>query len=395
MNSILGNLSNLNKSLNSGGGLIAFALSASQTTLLSFQVAHNVDAENLAVFGFLLSVHYFSLLLLRRNVIEPYFQFQEISRVVQEKLQILLVFLFLFVFFTFSLVVNGISRLVFSLFLFSVVSIFWEMRKAELRLSSKIHIYTTLEFFTILVLSVVISANILGLTTPNELVILGQVFLQLSFLFVTRNLSKAKSSQPDSSGVKIKTSTNSHGEFIYIAAVLFSNAYLLFRGFSAELGEIRSTFLFLLISTFSVGALRNSLSVERKWSGINVILLVFIFCNVLIVYFTPANILQKIIPSFPSDSDILILLISVDILGSLIFVLTSLEFLKRRNLKSPANARLLSTILMLILFCFFLSDNSSAIRISLFFAVSSMAGALYLAAPVLFSPTKRRFERDR
>ena len=111
-------LRNLNRHLGSGGGLIAFALSAFQTTLLSFHVAHNVDASSLAVFGFLLSVHYFSLQLLRRNVIEPYFQFQEISRVAQEKLQIAFVFLFLIAIFAFSLVVSGISKLVFSLFIY-------------------------------------------------------------------------------------------------------------------------------------------------------------------------------------------------------------------------------------------------------------------------------------
>jgi len=390
----LGILPNLNRHLGSGGGLIAFALSTSQTTLLSLHVAHNVDVKSLAVFGFLLSVHYFSLLLLKRNVIEPYFQYQEISRVVQEKLQIALVFLFLIAIFTFSLVVNGISKLAFSLFIFSAVSIFWEMRKAELRLSNKIHIYSNLEFLAVVVLFLVISANILGLTIQNELVILGQVFLRVSFLFMTRNLSNAKPSKPHSSGIQSRTSTNSHGEFIFVAAILLSNAYLFFRGYSAELGEIRSTFLFLLVSTFSVSALRDSLSVELKWSGINVILLILIFGNVLVVLFTPANILQKIIPSFPSDSDFLTLLISLDILGSLIFVLTSLEFLKRRNMKSSANARLVSTILLFMLFCFFLSDNSSAMQISLFYAVSSMAGALYLLLSMLFSPTKRRFESE-
>lgn len=387
-------LRNLNRHLRSGGGLIAFALSASQTTLLSFHVAHNVDASSLAVFGFLLSVHYFSLLLLRRNVIEPYFQFQEISRVVQEKLQIALIFLFIIAMFSFSLVVNGISKIAFSLFIFSAVSIVWEMRKAELRLSNKIHVYTTLEFLTVVVLFLVISANIFGLTIQNELVILGQVFLQVSFLFITRNLANDKPSQSDLSGIQSKISTSSHGEFLYIGAVVSSNAYLFFQGYSAELGEIRSTFLFLLVSTFSVGALRNSLSVELKWSSINVVLLIIIFCNVLVVLLFPANILQKIIPSFPSDSDFLTLLISLDILGSLIFVLTSLEFLKRRNMKSSANARLVSTILLFILFCFFLSDNSSANRISLFFAVSSMSGALYLLLSMSCSPSKRKFERE-
>jgi hypothetical protein len=389
----LGILRNLNRHLRSGGGLIAFALSASQTTLLSFYVAHNVDASSLAVFGFLISVYYFSLLLLRRNIIEPYFQFQEISRVAQEKLQIALIFLFIIAMFSFSLVVNGISKIAFSLFIFSAVSIVWEMRKAELRLSNKIHIYTSLEFLTVVVLFLVISANILGLTIPNELVILGQVVLQVSFLFITRNLTNNKPSQPYSSGIQNKISTSSHGEFIYIGAVLSFNAYLFFRGYSAELGEIRSTFLFLLVSTFSVSALRNSLSVELKWSSINVVLVIIIFCNVLVVLLIPANILQKIIPSFPSDSDLLILLISLDILGSLIFVLTSLEFLKRRNMKSSANARLVSTILLFILFCFFLSDNSSAIRISLYFAVSSMSGALYLLLSMSCSPSKRKFER--
>jgi len=333
-------------------------------------------------------------MLLRRNVIEPYFQFQEISRVVQEKLQIALIFLFIIAMFSFSLVINGISKLAFSLFIFSAVSIFWEMRKAELRLSNKIHIYTTLEFLTVVLLFLVISANILGLTIQNELVILGQVFLQVSFLFITRNLANDKPTQPDSSGIQSKISTSSHGEFIYIGAVLSSNAYLFFRGYSAELGEIRSIFLFLLVSTFSVGALRNSLSVELKWSRINVFLLIIIFCNVLVVLLIPANILQKIIPSFPSDSDFLTLLISLDILGSLIFVLTSLEFLKKRNMKSSANARLVSTILLFILLCFFLSDNSSAIRISLFFAVSSMSGALYLLLSISCSPSKRKFERE-
>lgn len=387
-------LRNLNRHLGSGGGLIAFALSAFQTTLLSFHVAHNVDASSLAVFGFLLSVHYFSLQLLRRNIIEPYFQFQEISRVAQEKLQIAFVFLFLIAIFAFSLVVSGISKLVFSLFIFSAVSIFWQMRKAELRLSNKIHIYTTLEFLTVVVLFLVISANIVGLTIPNELVILGQVFLQVSFLFITRNFPHAKTSQPDFSGVQRKTSTNGHGEFIYTAAVLLSNAYLLFQGYSVELGEIRSTFLFLLVSTFSVGALRNSLSVELKWSGINLILLISIFCNVLVVLLTPASILQKMIPSFPSDSDFLTLMISLDILGSLVFVLISLEFLKKRNMKNSANARLVSTILLFILFWLFLTDNSSSIRISLFFAVSSMAGALYLLLSMSFSSTKRKFEKE-
>ncbi len=387
---MFGTLQNPSKYLASGGGLIAFALSASQTTLLSFYVAHHSDASSLAVFGFLLSVHYFAIQLLRRNVVEPYFQFQEIGRITQEKGQIALVFMFVILIFTFSIFVSGLYKLTLVMFSYSVLSIFWEMRKAALRVSNRIHVYTAFEFATVLLLVFVIILDIAGLNLQNEFIIFGLALLQMIFLFLTKFFSKMKSSKNLLSHSHVKISTNSQGEFIYLSAIICSNAYLLYQDYSVELGEIRSVFLFLLVSTFSVGALRNSLSIELKWSKVNIFLLLTYFGNILILLLIPANKLRNLIPSFPSEPGFLVLIVSLDTLGSLIFLLLSLKLLQKRNMRSSANARFLSTFLLLIFFIYFLSENLSAIQISLFFAVSSLIGAVYLLLAISFARYKGR-----
>lgn len=385
-----GILQNPSKYLASGGGLIAFALSASQTTLLSFLVAHHSDASSLAVFGFLLSVHYFAIQLLRRNVVEPYFQFQEIAKITQDKGQIALVFMFVIMIFAFSIFVSGLYKLTLGMLCYSVVSICWEMRKAALRVCKKIHVYTSFEFATVLLLVSIIILDVDGLSFQSELIIFGLAILQMLFLFFTKFFSKINTSKNLLLHPHVKISTNSQGEFIYLSAIICSNAYLLYQDYSVEVGEIRSVFLFLLVSTFSVGALRNSLSMEFKWSKVNIVLFLTYFGNILILLLIPANILRKLIPSFPSEPGLLVLVVSLDTFGSLSFLLLSLKLLKKRNMRSSANARLLSSFLLIIFFIYFQSENLSAIQISLFFAVSSLIGAVYLLLTIIFASSKKR-----
>ena len=388
---MFGMLQNPTKYLVSGGGLIAFAFSASQTTLLSFYVAHHSDVRSLAVFGFLLSVHYFAIQLLRRNVIEPYYEFQEIARISQNKKEIALIFLFVILIFTFSFFVSGFFKLTLCMFTFSVVSIIWEMRKATLRFFSKIHIYTSFEFALVLLLVFIIILDIAGYYLQNEFIILGLALLQIIFLFLTRFFSKDKSSENLLLQSHVKISVNSQGEFIYLSAIICSNAYLLYQDYSVQLGEIRSIFLFLLVSTFSVSALRNSLSFDLQWTKVNNFLLLTYFGNILILFLIPEDILRNLIPSFPLDSGFLIVIVSLDTVGSLIYLLLSLHLLKKRNMRSSANARLLSTCLLTSSFIFFLNENLSVIQISLIFAVSSLAGAVYLLLVINFARFKGRF----
>lgn len=385
---MFGILPNLNKYLASGGGLIAFALSASQTTLLSFYVAHHSDASSLAVFGFLLSVHYFALQLLRRNVVEPYFQFEEIEKISQEKRQIVMVFLFVLLIFTLSILFSDLYELTLGMLSYSAVSIFWEMRKAALRVSNKIHVYTTFEFATVLLLVFILILNIFGLDLQNEIIIFGLAILHTIYLLLAKLPSKLESSKISFSHPHVKISTSSQGEFIYLSAIICSNAYLLYQDYSVELGEIRSVFLLLLASTFSVGALRNSLSKELRWSKVNIFLLLAYFGNIFILLLIPANILNNLIPSFPLNPGYLVLIISLDTLGSLIFLLLSLKLLKSRNMRTSANARLFSTFLLIIFFIFFLNERRTAIQISLFFAVSSLVGAAYLLLTIFFTRYK-------
>jgi len=374
--------------LASGGGLIAFTLSASQTTLLSFYVAHHLDTSSLAVFGFLISVHYFAIQLLRRNVVEPYFQFKEIASITQEKRQISLVFLFVTLIYLFSIFVSDLYKLILGMMCYSVISIFWEMRKAALRVSNKIHIYTSLEFATVIFIVCIVILNIAGIELPSELLILSLAFLQIMFLFFTTSNStiKAPNSAPSNSYVKI--SSNGEGEFIYLLAIICSNAYLLNGNYSVELGEIRSVFLFLLVSTFSIGALRNSLSLDLKWSKIDIFLLLAYFGNIITILVIPANILRRLIPSFPLEPGFLVLIISLDTLGSLIFLLLSLKLMKERNMKSSANARLVSSFALIIFFFYFRGENLSVFHIGTIFASSSLIGAFYLLMTTSFARYK-------
>jgi len=385
---MFGILQSPSRYLASGGGLIAFTLSASQTTLLSFYVAHHLDTSSLAVFGFLISVHYFAIQLLRRNVVEPYFQSKEIACITQEKGQISLVCLVVTLIYLFSIFVSDLYKLTLGMMSYSVISIFWEMRKAALRVSNKIHIYTSLEFATVLFLVCIIILNIAGIELPCELLIPSLALLQIIFLFFTRFNStiKAPNSAPSNSYVKI--SPKGEGEFIYLLAIICINAYLLNGDYSVELGEIRSVFLFLLVSTFSIGALRNSLSLDLKWSKIDIFLLLAYFGNIITILVIPANILRSLIPSFPLEPRLLVLIISLDTLGSLIFLLLSLKLIKERNMKSSANARLFSSFVLIFFFFYFGGENLSVFHISIIFAFSSLIGAYYLLMTTSFARYK-------
>lgn len=386
----LDHLNYLKRSLDSNEDSIAFTFSAMQTTLLSFYVAHYSDANYLAVFSFLLSVHYFAISLLRRNVVEPYFQFQDIARITQAKWKIAQVLLFIISFFIFNVFVNGFYKLTLSQLSFTIISIFWELRKAELRILRKVRVYMALELFTCLALIIAILLGVSGLTIQIKYIFIGLALLKLACFTLTKSFATAKFSQVKISSVQIKFSTFSYAEFFYISTLIMFNAYLLSRGYSGELGEIQSTFLFLFGSTFSVSALRNSLSIKQEWSRGHLLILMLVLGNISVLLLTPPSILKKLIPSFPAEPGFLVLLVSLDILGSLIFSLMSIKLLKLGNMKNSANARLLSTIVLVIMICFFLRDNSSSIELSFFFAVSSLSGAAYLLIAALSSRHKRR-----
>lgn len=366
------------KLLSAGGGLIAFGLSAAQTTLISFNVAHNCDKKYLGIFSFLLSVLYFSIQLLRRNVIEPFYR-EKVSWISKHhKRQILLVLSQAALISLVTALNSELFKLSLSLFVLTVTSILWEIRKAELRKADSISSYTILEFLLVSILILIIAGNFFGLSIAGETTIFTVSLIKASFILKTRIGKNSRRNILERRQSVYKITTYSSGEYFFIAVILLSNFYFISRGFESQIGEIRAVFLLLLGSTFSVGALRNSLAIEMKYSILNLSVLGIFALNLICIYFLPVNLLQSIIPSVPANFRSLFLPIALDIFGSLIFAVSSLRLLRHGNLLASSRARALSALAIILTMGFSVNINLDAKEISWVYASASLIGALYV-----------------
>ncbi len=368
----------IRKLLSAGGGLVAFGLSAAQTSLISFHIAHNCEKEYLGIFSFLLSVLYFSIQLLRRNVIEPFYR-ERISWISKHyRRQILLILLQAALIFLVTALISKFFKLSLSLLVLTVTSILWEIKKAELRKADSITSYTILEFLLASILILIVAGNFFGIVIGGETTIFTVSFIQASFILKSRICqdSRLKFSERHQSVSQIVTFP--FGEFFFVTVILLTNFYFIYRGFASQIGEIRAVFLLLIGSTFSIGALRNSLAINMKYSFSNLLILGSFSLNLIFVCFLPVNLLQKTIPSVPDNFRSLFLPIALDIFGSLIFAVSSLQLLRHGNLLASSRARTLSALAIILIMGFSVNIKLDAKEISWVYASASMIGALYV-----------------
>ena len=368
----------IHKLLTAGGGLIAFGLSAAQTSLISFHIAHNCDKKYLGIFSFLLSVLYFSIQLLRRNVIEPFYR-ENISWISKHhNRQIFLVLLQAAIIFFATALISELYKLSVSLLFLTATSIIWEIRKAELRKADSIVSYTILESLLVSVLILIVAGNFFELVIRGEETIFTVSLVQAIFIFKTRIEKNFRRHVTESHQSVSQISISAFGDYFFVTVILLSNFYFISRGFASQIGEIRAVFLLIIGSTFSVGALRNSLAIEMKYSVTNFSILAIFLLNIICVCLLPVNLLQSIIPSVPDNFRSLFLPIALDIFGSLIFAVTSLQLLRHGNLQASSRARSLSALAIMLSMVFLVNSNLDAKEISWVYASASMIGALYV-----------------
>jgi len=371
-------LMGIRKLLFAGGGLIAFGLSAAQTSLISFHIAHNCDKEYLGIFSFLLSVLYFSIQLLRRNVIEPFYR-ERISRISNHyRWQILLVLSQAASIFLVTALISEFFKLSLSLLVLTFTSIFWEIKKAEFRKANSITSYTILEFLLVSILILIFAGNFFGIVIGGETTIFTVSLIQASFILKSRIGQDSRLKLSDRHQSISQIATSPFGESFFVAVILLTNFYFITRGFATQIGEIRAVFLLMIGSTFSVGALRNSLAIDMKYSLSNLLILGVFSLNLISVCFLPVNLLQRIIPSVPDNFRSLFLPIALDIFGSLIFAVSSLQLLRHGNLLASSRARTLSALVIILTMGFLVNINLDAEEISWVYASASMIGALYV-----------------
>jgi hypothetical protein len=368
----------IRKLTSAGGGLIAFGLSATQTTLISFDVAHNCDKEYLGIFSFLLSVLYFSIQLLRRNVIEPFYR-DSIPLISKHyRRQILLVLSQASSISLVTALTSELFKLSLSLLVLTVTSVLWEIKKAELRKADSITSYTILEFLLVSILILIIAGNFLGIVISGETTIFTVSLMKAIFILKSRIGEDSRRNFSERHQLVSQITTYAFGEYFFVAVILFTNFYFIFRGYASQIGEIRAVFLLLIGSTFSVGALRNSLAGEMKYSISNLSILGVFSLNLIFVCFLPVNLLQRIIPSVPDNFRSLFLPIALDIFGSLIFAVSSLQLLRLGNLLSSSRARTLSALTIILTIGFLVNINLDAKEICWVYASASIISALYV-----------------
>ena len=365
--------------LGSGGGLLGFALSAFQSTFLSFHVAHNVGRRELAVFSFLLSVLYFSVHLLRRNIIEPHF-FQISISLIREKTaaigRLLFIILILYVA---AACITRMFMLSLSILTANFVSLFWEIRKAELRKRGKYLRYTVLDSISAGILLLVIFGNSVRLELSPVKAVFLWAFLQLCSLYGTQSLRGLNAiNNAKSTGVK-NIPTHSYGEYLFICTLLISNLYFMQIGHSEALGEVRAIFLFLPGATFSLNALRNSLVFHWTFNTINIVLLSIFFLNIVVLYILPISILRTVIPSVPLNFRYVLIPIVLDLFSSLLFMLTSIFLLRRKNLLVVSISRILSVTVLFSCLIMFDRAKFDGLHIAWAYAFSSFIGSLFLS----------------
>ena len=152
----------------------------------------------------------------------------------------------------------------------------------------------------------------------------------------------------------------------------------MFAGYADEIGEIRAVFLLLTVSTFSIGALRNSLAAEMSYSVINSLLSAAILINIMVVYSLPVSFIQKIIPSVSDDFRYLLVPVSIDLIGSLIFIVYSLKLIRNRNMIISSEARFVSVFFLVFFFTVIDKTNLDSLNIAYAYGLSSISGSVYL-----------------
>ena len=367
-----------NKIFSMGGGFLAYGFSAMQTTILSIHIAHNCSQKYLAVFSFLLSCLYFVVQLLRRNILEPFYQSDLILIKKNYKFQILALMSFTFIVSSITAYISNLFKLSLYLMLLTFSTLFWETRKAVLRKSKLIMRYSILEALILTVLSFIMLGNLIGYSMDPESTIMLLLLMQLFSIFLTKRSAEIilDISKMPKSAVLIRP--YSFSEYLFVISIIVSNLWLMFAGYADEIGEIRAVFLLLTVSTFSIGALRNSLATDMSYSVINSLLSGGILINIMIVYFLPVSFIQRIIPSVSDDFRYLLVPVSIDLMGSLIFMVYSLKLIRNRNMIISSEARFVSVIFLVFFFTVIDKTNIDALNIAYAYGLSSISGAIYL-----------------
>lgn len=370
--------SKLKKYFAAGGGLVAFALAAIQTTLLSLHVAHNSDSKTITSFSFLLSIMYFSVLICRRNIIEPYLTNRNQLYFINKRINLFSIFIFLSVVYSYCLYLTNLYALTLLMFLTNISVIFWEIRKAILRKFQKIREYTVLEFSGCVVIGTILFLDFFNIHISVYVSILLFSCSQLIYILVTQNFHRKTLGAKRFFDTDKEISVHPYGEFIFIGAILITNLYLMSKDLWEPLAEIKVTFLLLTISTFTVGALRNSLTVDFIFSKLNLILTIIFAANILLVGLIPVHYLDLLIPKLQFDLRIIMLPIVVDLVGSLIFSIGSILLLKRNVLIVSSISRIASSLILFLGFYLIPPEELNSLTISWIYAYSSIIGSMII-----------------
>jgi len=361
-----------------GGGFFAYGISAIQTTVLSLHIAHNCSKEYLAVFSFLLSCLYFSIQLLRRNIIEPFYQSSSTSINKTYIIQITLIL-------SFMLIVVGITSYISKLFELSLFLLFltlstllWEIRKAELRKAKLFLNYSLMETLILIVLSSIIAGNVFGFGLGPDATIVLQAFMQMiAYVFskvrthIAKDLSETYKSAPS-------IQTFSFGEYLFVLSIIVINLWLIKAGYASEVGEIRAIFLLLTVGTFCIGALRNSLATKMTFSLFDYLLVGAILLNIFIVNCLPTSFVQNVIPSVSANFHYVLIPVSLDVIGSLLVAIFSMQLIYHNKMNVASESRLISVLVLAISFAILGEKQLDAFTIACTFGLSSIGGATYL-----------------
>jgi hypothetical protein len=367
--------SRIKKYLAAGGGLLAFALAAIQTTLLSLHVAHNSDSKTLTSFSFLLSIMYFSVLICRRNIIEPYLSNRHSSHFIKKRINLFSIFIFLSVIYSYCIYLTNLYALTLLMFLANISILFWEIRKAIMRKFEKIRDYTIFEFLGCLMFGTILMLDFFKIHISVYVSILLFTLSQLIYLLVTRNFHRKTLTVKGSFDTDKNISVHPYGEFVFIGTILITNLYLMSKELWEPLAEIKVTFLFLTLSTFTVGALRNSLTVDFIVSKLNLTLTIIFVANIFLVGLVPDYYLDQLTPKLQFDLRTIMIPIVVDISGSLIFSICSIFLLKKNILIVASVSRIASSLILLLGFYLIPSEELSSLTISWIYAYSSIIGS--------------------
>ena len=381
-----------------GGGFVSYSVGALQTTLLSVIVAKLESKDTLAVFAFLLSMFYFSSQLLRQSLVEPSLSNVFLSKETKVKKLITLIFLTALVYFSTSLISHNF-KIPLALFIANITFFLWTLNKTELRKKNLFLIITLQEFVLLFIILCFLLVTFFNFKIDSIIVILAYAITQL--IFLTYNCFFLKVAQydevalKDAESFKLETNTHLFGEYVFVLGLVLSNLFLLRIGAGSSLGEVRGVFLLLLASTFSVGAIRNTLFASNEKKLVLILLLAISVANVIIIFLLPFEILEMYIPSLPYDIHSVLIPVTLDLFGSLIFTFVYVRCVYRGEFFLISLSRIVS---FLVLICTLLSttqESYTAITIAWIYCSSSLIGGIFLLFSMLFlSKTKRSFSRS-